>query len=374
MTHAPLTVDPQDSAPGIVLSAPTPAFARRVPGRIGVLPDAASRPSPLAALLDWLSRKLPGATLLMLKRVLAAMLLACLLLYLGNLPFLSAARVERFDAVAHRGVHHTYSREDLTNETCTATRINPPTHEYIENTLPSMRAAFAAGATRIEIDVHRTTDGELAIFHDWTLDCRTEHRGETRKQSLALLQSLDVGYGYTADGGATFPLRGKGIGAMPSLRQVLTEFPDGHFVIDQKDRDAQTTALVSEQLRAFDAVDRVCLHAIPDRRRQYLAANPAGCTFAGRQEIKSCLIDYLKVGWFGAVPSVCRQQRLVVPAGGLSRLLWGWPGTFVERMRAHGSRVYVYTDDASESERWRAYGFDGLWTDRIEMRASNASR
>ncbi len=300
-------------------------------------------------------------------RVLCAVPLAYVLVYLGNLPFLSAARVDHFDAVAHRGVHQNYARNNLTNETCTATRIFPPTHEYIENTLPSMRAAFAAGAARIEIDVHRTVDDELAVFHDWTLECRTEHRGETRDQTLALLQSLDVGYGYTADG-ATFPLRGKGVGAMPSLREVLSAFPNGHFVIDQKDRDAKTTARISAQLNALNAVERACLYAIPDRGRQFRDENTNACIFAHRQEIKACLIDYLKVGWLGAIPASCRNRRLVVPSGGLSRLLWGWPGTFVERMRANGTRVYVNTADASDTEHWRASGFDGLWTDRIEVR------
>ena len=37
-----------------------------------------------------------------------------------------------------------------------------------------MRAAFAAGADIVELDIHPTTDGQFAVFHDWTLDCRTE--------------------------------------------------------------------------------------------------------------------------------------------------------------------------------------------------------
>ena len=32
----------------------------------------------------------------------------------------------------------------------------------------------------IEIDVHPTTDGQFAVFHDWTLDCRTNGAGVTR--------------------------------------------------------------------------------------------------------------------------------------------------------------------------------------------------
>ena len=118
--------------------------------------------------------------------------------------------------VAHRGVAQQFSREGVDNETCTATRIRPPQHNFIENTIYSMQNAVLLGADAIELDVHPTSDGHMVVFHDWTLDCRTNGKGAVRKRTLADLKALDIGYGYTADGGKTFPLRGRGIGAMPT--------------------------------------------------------------------------------------------------------------------------------------------------------------
>jgi glycerophosphoryl diester phosphodiesterase len=43
-----------------------------------------------------------------------------------------------------------------------------------ENTLPSFRAATAAGAHMVEFDFHATTDGELVVIHDETLDRTTD--------------------------------------------------------------------------------------------------------------------------------------------------------------------------------------------------------
>jgi glycerophosphoryl diester phosphodiesterase len=139
--------------------------------------------------------------------------------------------------IAHRGVHQTFARDGLENDTCTAERIYPPEHGYIENTLQSMRAAFAAGADIVELDVHPTTDGQFAVLHDWTLDCRTEGTGETRSHDMAYLKTLDVGYGYTADGGATYPLRGRGVGQMPELKEVLAAMPDRQFLVNFKSRE-----------------------------------------------------------------------------------------------------------------------------------------
>ncbi|HEV7694256.1 MAG TPA: glycerophosphodiester phosphodiesterase family protein, partial [Hyphomonadaceae bacterium] len=136
--------------------------------------------------------------------------------------------------IAHRGVHQTFSKDGVGNDTCTADRIYPPTHDLIENTLPSMEAAFAAGADVVELDVHLTPDKQFAVLHDWTVDCRTEGKGVTEQLDMAYLKTLDLGYGYTVDGGKTYPLRGKGVGMMPTLPEVLARFPDKRFLINFK--------------------------------------------------------------------------------------------------------------------------------------------
>ena len=40
-----------------------------------------------------------------------------------------------------------------------------------------------------------------------------------------VLKSLDAGYGYSADGGRTFPFRGKGVGAIPTLAEAVRALP-----------------------------------------------------------------------------------------------------------------------------------------------------
>ena len=47
-------------------------------------------------------------------------------------------------------------------ETCTAEDPSRP----IENTVPSVREAFMAGASIVEVDVQLTRDGRVAVFHD----------------------------------------------------------------------------------------------------------------------------------------------------------------------------------------------------------------
>src|SRR5262245_37535043 len=118
--------------------------------------------------------------------------------WVNNSSLLHGGTGERPTLLAHRGLHQIFSQQGLTAETCTAERIYPPTHWLLENTIPSMEAAFSAGADIVEFDIHPTTDGKFAIIHDWTLDCRTNGKGVTREHSMTELKTLDVGYGYTA--------------------------------------------------------------------------------------------------------------------------------------------------------------------------------
>src|SRR5690606_5842999 len=167
-------------------------------------------------------------------------------LWLANTSLLAQEGSEAPLLIAHRGLGQAFHREGLTGETCTAERIFPPEHEFLENTIDGFRAAFEAGTDIVEFDVHPTTDGHFVVFHDWTLDCRTNGAGITRQHSQAELKALGIGYGYTADGGKTFPFRGKGVGLMPSLEEVLAAFPDKRFLINIKSDDENEGRMLGE--------------------------------------------------------------------------------------------------------------------------------
>ena len=113
--------------------------------------------------------------LLRFARLLALFALAlATAVFMLNTNLLAPQPLARPLIIAHRGLGQTFHREGITGQTCTAERIFPPEHPYLENTIAGFAAAFAAGADIVEFDVHPTTDGHFVVFHDWTLDCRTE--------------------------------------------------------------------------------------------------------------------------------------------------------------------------------------------------------
>jgi glycerophosphoryl diester phosphodiesterase len=275
-------------------------------------------------------------------RLLVVLVLISAAVYLFNASWRVPAGATEIRLIAHRGVHQTFAREGLQNDTCTAERIDPPTHSYLENTLPSMRAAFAAGADVVELDVHPTTDGKFAVLHDWTIDCRTQAQGVTRQHTMAYLKSLDVGYGYTADGGRSFPLRGRGVGLMPELSEVFRAMPEGRFLINFKSREAREgdmlAALMNERPEWRAALWGVYGGDEPTRRAEELLGT--GLRTWSRQSMMACLGRYLAMGWAGVMPEACKGTTIMIPSN-VAPWLWGWPHLLLKRMHDAGSVVIL---------------------------------
>ncbi|GAB5536404.1 MAG: glycerophosphodiester phosphodiesterase family protein [Rubricoccaceae bacterium] len=300
------------------------------------------------------------------------------LLYLVNTSRLASPVGAELVLLAHRGLGQDYDREGLTNETCTAERLIPTGHSYLENTLPSMQAAFELGADVVEFDVHRTEDDSFAVFHDWTVDCRTDGSGVTHELALDSLQQLDIGYGYTANGGQTYPFRGQGVGMMPSLDEVLAAFPDRRFLIDLKSNEPSDGALLADRLAALSPARQAQLmvygggqavRVVQERLPDLQTIWPA--------RLKQCLTRYLALGWTSHVPAACERGVVMVPAN-VAPWLWGWPNRFLQRMDAVGSSVFVIGDYTGEThstpfddpDRLDMFPEDysgGVWTDRIDL-------
>lgn len=278
--------------------------------------------------------------------------------------------------LAHRGVHQTFPLAGVGNDTCTASRILPPTHELIENTLPSMRAAFEAGAEIVELDIHVTKDDVPMVFHDATLDCRTDGSGTVEGHTMAALRMLDVGYGYTADGGRTFPLRGKGVGLMPSLDDVLAAFPGKPLLLHFKTNNERDGDVVATRIARLPVAARKIIIVYGGERpsRRVAALVPEVRAFDSAR-VKSCLKRYLGYGWLGIMPDPCRNTVIAVPQD-RTWLLWGWPRRFETRLRAVGTDVILLggsgdgpasgVDEPGQRSELPADFGGWVWTNRIE--------
>lgn len=310
-----------------------------------------------------------------LKMVWFFLLLLLAFIYLNNSSFLLRQEGERPLLLAHRGLGQTFPMEGITGETNTAARIYPPEHPYLENTIPSMEAAFQAGADIVELDIHPTSDGQFAVFHDWILDYRTNGRGVTREHTLAELKALDIGYGYTADQGKTYPFRGKGIGLMPSLDEVLDYFPDRSLLIHIKSDDPREGELLAGYLKKLpqDRLTRITVYG-GDTPIAVLRQELPTLRVMSKATIKKAFLPYLAWGWTGYTPAAMKNAFFYLPQK-YARFLWGWPHRFIKRIKNANSIFVLVAGEGVWSE-----GFDtaedlkelppnytgGIWTNRID--------
>lgn len=91
----------------------------------------------------------------------------------------------------------------------------------------------AVNADVLEMDVRITSDDQLVLMHNASVNDTTNGVGLVRWMKLADVQKLDAGYKWTNDGGVTFPFRGQGI-HVPTLEETLQEFKPKRMNIEIK--------------------------------------------------------------------------------------------------------------------------------------------
>jgi glycerophosphoryl diester phosphodiesterase len=117
---------------------------------------------------------------------------------------------------------------------------------FPENTLFAYRQSIALGSEVVDADVRLSADGVLVAIHDTTVDRTTNGSGGVADMSFAELAALDAGWSWERNG--EHPFRGRGIG-VPSIEQILTEFPTTLTTLDLKDQRVDLVAPVCGLLR-----------------------------------------------------------------------------------------------------------------------------
>lgn len=244
--------------------------------------------------------------------------------------------------VAHRGVAQPVDSA-AAGGGCDAAHIRASDQQFIENSLFSMQNAIRFGADALMIDIQATSDGRAIVFRDADLSCRTNGIGRVGQRPLDYLKTLDIGYGYTADG-HTFPLRGRGLGAMPTVDEVLRALPRTRLIFalaDPRAAEALVAAFASAGVAIGDNDGFAGDAATLARLRQLTRAGWVLDSAASA----ACLDGYRRTGWLGIVPQRCRGVTLILPRSG-EWTLWGWPYRFMDRLQGAGARFVIAGDSS----------------------------
>jgi glycerophosphoryl diester phosphodiesterase len=225
-----------------------------------------------------------------------------------------------------------------------------------EATMPAYENAVSLGVDVIEMDLHSTSDGVIVCMHDDTVDDTTDGTGLIHEFTYAELMTLDAGYHYTPDGGATHPWRGQGV-VVPTMDEVLDAFPEMAFSIELKQAEPSIATEVVEALVGRGIEEQVVVSAFNQAAMDELRAEgPTLQTAMGITETALLMTegeepDYTPPSGFAQVPRELSGFEVLTPE-------------FMPLAERHGIRVHVWTvNNADEMREVIAMGVHGIFSD-----------
>jgi glycerophosphoryl diester phosphodiesterase len=215
-----------------------------------------------------------------------------------------------------------------------------------ENTLPAFELALRQGADMIELDVQRSADGVLVVFHDDTTERWDGRKRLATSCTLAELRALDIGGARVA-----------------TLAEACAFAREHSMQLNVEIKGLGIGAEVAQMLRAERIEDLVLISsfeagalreiamASPQLPRAYLMGND---TY--RPDVR------LREAW--PIPALRKHgARAWHPYCQLPLLT-----QIIPRVRHAGYQVNVWTvDDIAEMRRLIALGVDGIITNRPDV-------
>ncbi|WP_326470246.1 glycerophosphodiester phosphodiesterase family protein [Enterobacter wuhouensis] len=270
-----------------------------------------------------------------------------------SLFFLASAALANPEIVAHRG----------------------GTADAPENTLPAIKLALENQAHVIWVTVQLSRDGVPVLYRPSDLKALTNQQGKVSQYSFAELAKMDTSVKWKDKGLPENLLHT----SIPTLKSVLTTWPDTRFFIDIKSPDADPSMMgkrLLDVLKETNSLNRVRIYSTEDR---YLEALPAEIPrFVTRSETRTrlanislsheCLPPSQKMNdyWYGL--ELNRKVEVVEKftlGEGISPATLTWDKEAVDCFRSQGNAhlIFIGVNTDEDYQKARALGAEGVLVD-----------
>lgn len=232
-----------------------------------------------------------------------------------------------------------------------------------ENTVAAFRLAWESGTDACELDLYLTADQQIVALHDADTKRTTGVSKLVKESSLADLRPLDAGSWKAPT------YKGEPI---PTLAESLATLPEGkqRFFLEIK-HDATIVPVLAKQLEAWKSrAAQLCIIAF-DRKvaQESKKAIPWMPVYRLSSEVTK---DKKPVNLDTLI-----QDTLDDGLDGLDLgRKWNWSPELVQKVRAAGLKLFVWTvNDPAEARRLASLGIDGITTDNpVTLREALASK
>jgi glycerophosphoryl diester phosphodiesterase len=226
-------------------------------------------------------------------------------------------------------------------------------HDAPENTLAAIRLAWQQKADAVEVDVQLSKDGKLVVIHDDNTKRSGGFARKVRAQTLNELHRLDVGRWKGRQwAGEKIPTLAAVLATIPDGKRLFVEFKCGPDGIPEFKRAAKDTG---------KRPGLVAIGFSHETMRQLKAEIP---------DLEVCWISKLRRHWRtgrwlpAAEKLIAAAHEIGVDGLDLDARSPLNP-TLVEKLRAAGLKIYVWTvDSPAKASKLVTAGVDGITTNR----------
>ncbi|MCE5251747.1 glycerophosphodiester phosphodiesterase [bacterium] len=221
-----------------------------------------------------------------------------------------------------------------------------------ENTLAAVKLAWELGADAVEVDVHMTKDGKIAVIHDATTKRITGVDLMVNETSSEALRELDAGSFKSPEyAGERIPFLDEVIGTIPDGKRLFIEIKSGPDILpalrEVIDNSGKRLSIVIIGFD-LDTVSR-CKVLMPEIPVHWLAVSKKNESSGTYRPYDAGLIDIIKKH---------NLDGLDVHYGGVTK-------EFAGAVRSADLALYAWTvDDPSVARKLRQYGVNGITTNR----------
>jgi glycerophosphoryl diester phosphodiesterase len=234
-----------------------------------------------------------------------------------------------------------------------------------ENTIAAARLAWAQHADALEVDVHLTADGRLAVIHDSDTRRTAQVAHVIAQTRLADLQRLDVGaWKEPRFSGETIPALEEVFAVVPEGKRIFVEIKGGAEVVAELRRSVRW-ALGEEEARG----EANLLHGHLQPKQIAIISFDLAAARAAKAALPAHEVCWIAdSGREAPLPTLTAIAAAARDAGldGVDvEANWLTDGGIVKQLRANAFKVYAWTvDDAATARRLAAAGLDGITTNR----------
>ncbi len=214
-----------------------------------------------------------------------------------------------------------------------------------ENTIAAMKMAINFGCDGIETDLQLTKDGEVVVFHDWSVERTTDGKGEIKDLTFEEILKLDNGSWFGTE------FKGERVARLEELLEVIPE----NLIInlelksqayDSRGLEEKVIGILNKKNREKNIIISSFSHESLMRVREIDKHIKLGLLYEGYLIDLPKYIHNLDIDIYSIHPGVSHVDE-----------------KFVKQIHEIGLKAYVWTvNDKKSAERMESYGIDGIIT------------